>query len=70
MTDTERGLHRKFRVYEDGEEIPDCFVLEPESDPAAREALLRYAKATGNEKLAEDLREWVADLQTRRDQDV
>lgn len=51
------GLHRKYEVRKDGEPIDDCFVLEPEDDPAARAALKAYAEATENAALAEDLRE-------------
>lgn len=52
------GLHGKYRVEKDGETVEECFVLEPESDPAARAAIRAYADATDNEALAEDLREW------------
>ena len=63
----ERGLYEKYHVCKDGEAVADCFVLEPDSDSAAREALIRYAEATDDEELAEDLREWVSDLCTRGD---
>ena len=59
------GLYDKYEVSKDGEPVSNAFVLEPESDSAAREALIRYAKATNDEELAEDLREWVTDLCTR-----
>jgi len=62
---TDRGLYEKYEVYKDGEAVPNCFVLEPETDSAAREALIRYAEATDDEELAEDLREWATDLCTR-----
>lgn len=65
MTDGERGLYSKYEVTKDGESVEGCFVLEPEGDSAAREALIRYAEETDNEELAEDLREWVADICTR-----
>lgn len=65
MTDPERGLYGKYEVRKDGEPVEECFVLEPESDSAARKALIEYAEATDNEQLAEDLREWVVDLCTR-----
>jgi hypothetical protein len=52
---SEKGLHAKYEVYRDGEEIEDCFVLEPDNDPAAQVALRAYAMATGNDDLAEDL---------------
>ncbi|RLM32651.1 hypothetical protein [Haloarcula sp. Atlit-120R] len=63
------GLYDKYEVSKDGEAVPNCFVLEPESDSAAREALIRYAEATNDEELAEDLREWVTDLCTRGEAD-
>lgn len=58
--DDKRGLFGKYSVEKDGEPVEACFVLEPEDDPAAREALVAYADATENDALAEDLREWVA----------
>jgi hypothetical protein len=67
---TDRGLYEKYEVLEDGEAVPNCFVLEPESDPAAREALIQYAEDTDDEELSEDLREWVTDLCTRGERDV
>lgn len=63
------GLYEKYEVRKDGEPVEDCFVLEPEDDSAAREALIRYAEETDDEELAEDLREWVTDLCTRGDVD-
>ena len=64
------GLFEKYNVEKDGETVESCFVLEPRSDPAAREALIRYAEETDNEELAEDLRTWVFDLKTRGDGDA
>lgn len=52
------GLYDKYDVRKDGEPVEECFVLEPASDPAAREALLSYASAIDNEELSDDLREW------------
>lgn len=54
---SDSGLYEKYEVYEDGEPVADCFVLEPYDDPAAREALLRYAEETEDEDLAKSLRE-------------
>jgi hypothetical protein len=62
---TDDGLYEKYEVYKDGEPVPNCFVLEPESDSAAREALIRYAEETDDEELADDLRKWVTRLCTR-----
>lgn len=59
---SEPGLYRKYRVEKDGEEIEDCFVLEPENDAAARMALGAYADATDDEELADDLHERLDDL--------
>lgn len=56
---SKRGLYEKYDVREDGEPVEGCFVLEPESDPAARKALLAYADATDDEALADDLCQWV-----------
>jgi hypothetical protein len=67
---TRDGLYDKYEVYKDGEAVPNSFVLNPESDPAAREALIRYAEATDDQKLAEDLLEWMTDLSTREDTNV
>ena len=64
------GLYGKYEVRKDGTPVESCFVLEPESDPAAREALLRYAEATDNEELADDLREWIAEISTESERDV
>jgi hypothetical protein len=69
MTDEQNGLYGKYEVYEDGDRVEGCFVLEPESDPAAREAMIRYAEETDDEQLAEDLRQWVTNLCTRGDAD-
>lgn len=66
---TDGGLYAKYEVRKDGEPVEDCFVLEPEDDSAAREALIRYAEETDDEALAEDLREWVTGLCTRGDVD-
>lgn len=63
------GLYDKYEVYKDDDPVLNCFVLEPESDSAAREALIRYSEATNDENLADDLREWVTDLCTRGDGD-
>lgn len=58
------GLYAKYRVEKNGEPVENCFVLEPEDDPAARKALEAYADATDNNELAADLREWVRTLST------
>lgn len=60
----EKGLYPKYEVFKDGERVVDeeCFILEPEDDPAARIALAAYADVTDNEALAEDIIEWLTDL--------
>lgn len=58
----QRGLHGKYEVYEDGEPVEECFVLEPDDDPAARAALIEYALETSNDELAQDLRDWVVEI--------
>lgn len=65
----EQGLYEKYEVTKNGEPVEDCFVLEPEDDSAAREALIRYAEVTDDEELAEELDEWVIDICTRGDSD-
>lgn len=69
MTDAKQGLYAKYEVTKNGERVENCFVLEPENDSAAREALIRYAEETDDEQLADDLREWVTSLCTRGDAD-
>lgn len=73
MTSGERGLYGKYEVYRDGEYVPECFVLRPETDEAARRAIETYIEWTDNETLAQDLREWLDMVEmrdhTRRDDD-
>lgn len=42
----------------------DCryFVLDPQHDPAAREALELYARVCGNQRLADDLYSWLYEV--------
>ena len=56
---SEQGLYDKYEVKKDGEPVESCFVLEPESDSAAREALWTYADETDDGELANDLKEWL-----------
>ena len=58
---SKRGLHGKYQVEKNGEPVEECFVLESESDPAARAALQAYADATENETLAGDIHKWVSE---------
>lgn len=59
----ERGLYGKYKVrYADGSPLSPglVFVLRPDRDPAAWEALFAYAKATENLVLRADLLCWLA----------
>lgn len=58
------GLKRKYVVLKSdtGAVVENCFVLRPEKDCAAIEALLAYANSTGNKVLAKDIRAWIDDL--------
>ena len=55
------GLKLKFLVFkaDTGERIENCFVLRPDKDRAAVEALRAYAEATDNKTLADDIYNWV-----------
>ena len=59
--DAYKGLKAKYLVFkaDTGEKVDNCFVLRPDKDPAAVEALRAYASATDNETLAEDIYNWV-----------
>lgn len=63
-----QGLYHKYNVFdaETGEPIGGAFVLLPETDPIAEEALDCYAEATGNLTLQEDLYRWLDDIRERR----
>ena len=68
MSDTptpERGLYAKYQVLRasDGEPIADCFVLRPDNDQIAREAIAHYATRTPNRTLASHLWEWLYRLE-------
>lgn len=66
------GLEDRYRIYRlrDGKEepVPDpCFVLRPERDGAAQDALEAYAESVEDENpaLAADLRRWLTDISFR-----
>lgn len=66
------GLEDRYRIYKlrDGQEVPvegRCFVLKPETDGCAMDALDAYADACEGEnpELAADLRRWLADISFR-----
>lgn len=62
-SDTENGLYGKYDVTKNGEAVTDCFVLEPETDKSARMAIRTYAASTSNDALAEELNEWMDDIE-------
>lgn len=59
--DAYKGLKAKYLVFkaDTGERVGNCFVLCPDKDPAAVEAIRAYASVTYNETLAEDIYNWV-----------
>jgi hypothetical protein len=59
--DAYKGLKAKYLVFkaDTGESVDNCFILRPDKDPAAVEAIRAYASATDNETLAEDIYNWV-----------
>lgn len=59
--DRYKGLKRKFLVFKSdtGEMVENCFVLCPDKDHAAVEALRAYAEATNNDTLSVDIINWV-----------
>jgi hypothetical protein len=63
--DAEKGLYGKYRITKaDGSPVSGFkFVLSPDNDPAAVEALRAYAFKTKNEQLAEDLFSWLEVLE-------
>jgi len=58
-----RGLHEKYVVTKNGFRVESAFILEPQDDKAARDALLAYADSTENSELAKDLRVWVKNIE-------
>lgn len=61
MPCNQHGLKVKYDVTKvsDGSTVNNCFVLRPDRDPAAVEALRAYALATPNKQLAADIYTWV-----------
>ena len=53
------GLYNKYEVTRQGELVEGCFVLRPETDPVARDALATYALRTPDRELAKDLWDWM-----------
>jgi len=69
ITLSESGLHEKYTVLKDGEEQEGCFVLKPESDNAALEALITYADETPDFQLRSELRGWIMAIDQRNNRD-
>jgi len=62
MNDDERGLYCKYHItHEDGTEVSPgfLFVLRPDRDPSAWDALRTYALSTRNPDLSMDLWKWL-----------
>ena len=62
----QKGLIAKFIVTRQstGEQVFDpLFVLLPEKDVAARQALVKYSECTQNKVLSDDIKDWVAEMQ-------
>lgn len=60
----QKGLYNKYEVYKNDALVHDrCFVLKPESDPAALEALRAYAQETPNVQLSTDLLNWIFEIE-------
>lgn len=62
------GLRHKYKVFkaDTGEAIENCFVLRPDRDRAARDALRAYIVSTENLDLARDLDDWLHTLEEGR----
>jgi len=60
--DLDAGLYRKYIVFDTDTEVETdgfCFVLKPETDSAAWDALQAYALSTTNPQLGADLMRWL-----------
>lgn len=59
-----QGLMVKYDVtkIEDGSQVNGCFVLRPDIDSAARDALWAYTAATDNKLLAAEIQQWLLKL--------
>lgn len=60
---SQTGLYGKYEVYEDGERVEDCFVLEPSEDHVAAAALSVYAVLTDDLDLKDDITDWLQEIQ-------
>ena len=63
--DSYEGLKRKYFVFKSdtGELVENCFILRPDRDETAKEALRAYARSTDNKQLAHDIFCWVGPLE-------
>ena len=64
--DNYAGLKGKYLVFkaDTGEQVVNCFVLRPDKDTAAVEALRTYATVTDNKTLSDDINHWVGEGET------
>lgn len=59
MSKEDQGLFKKYQVFRDGVEVKDnVFVLNLDSDEAARKLALDYSVYVGNKQLKSDLKEF------------
>ncbi|WP_019123615.1 hypothetical protein [Brevibacillus massiliensis] len=67
-----KGLYVKYEVRkkENGELVDGCFVLRPDKDGAALAALRKYAEATSNKQLSEDINNWLDSIVNERTKDL
>jgi|GEM_PF-6753512 len=66
-----RGLYAKYNVRKvsDGSLVENCFVLRPEIDYAARQALETYALCTPNKELMVDIYNWLNNIRDKIEKD-
>jgi len=67
----QQGIFYKYKIERmDGQPLKPGFrfVLSPESDPAALEALKAYADNTSNKQLSDDIRAFVTEIERRNRQ--
>lgn len=62
-----KGLIVKYdvRKVDTGELVNNCFVLRPDKDPAAIDALVEYARSTDNVELKRDIVAWLKQVTGR-----
>lgn len=64
------GLKVKYRVFKakDNSPVEGCFVLRPDVDSVARDALREYARKTNNRNLSMDILNWIRCIEECADQ--